>query len=414
MLMLLVPLAMGGLMLVHVGLGRTHSAAHAALGCVAAISVAAIVYIFFGHGVFGSVLESGHTLWIGGRPWGWIGLPSLSAPPNLEHAEPALRVVFPVFCVGVAALVPLSAGADRWRLGGTLLSTALLAGWVYPLFAHWAWAGGWLAQLGANYGLGAGFQDVGGSGVVQAVGGLEALAVTWLLGPRRTKFQANGAVAALPGHNIVFVLFGCLLMLPGWIGLNAAGAMLLHAAPMGGAGLIAVDTLLSAAGALLAALTLTRARFGKPDASLSANGWVAGLVASSAGCASLTPFASLLTGVIAGILVIYATEFLELKLSIDDPAGSVSVHAVAGMWGLLALGIFGRHTLPGQMLAQMVGVGTLLGCTLPMAYLLNWCGDRIYRYRASDDGERQGMDLHELGSGAYPEFVVHREDFSQR
>ena len=121
-------------------------------------------------------------------------------------APPAsLAALLQIFCVGLAALIPLGSGADRWRLRASCLSTALLAGWTYPLFAHWVWGGGWLAQLGANYGLGHGFLDVGGASSIHVLGGLTALSVTWILGPRRGKYSADGMAPAIPGHNAVLV-----------------------------------------------------------------------------------------------------------------------------------------------------------------------------------------------------------------
>jgi Amt family ammonium transporter len=157
---------------------------------------------------------------------------------------------------------------------------------------------------------------------------------------------------------------------------------------------------------------MTKIRFRKPDASLIANGWVGGLAASSAGCASLKPATAVLTGLVAGALVVLAIEFLEFTLKIDDPCGSVSVHAIAGIWGLLAVGIFSGSG--GQLLAQLVGVATLIGFILPLTYGLNWLLGKFIPHRVSIDGERQGLDLHELGADAYPEFVVHADEFMQR
>jgi Amt family ammonium transporter len=285
-----------------------------------------------------------------------------------------------------------------------------LAGWTYPLFAHWVWGGGWLAQLGSSYGLGRGLLDSGGASTIQVVGGLTALTVVWIIGPRRGKYAQDGIAPAIPGHNIVYVLLGALLIVPGWIALNAAGAILFVGAAPSRTPLIAINTVLSAAAACLAALFITRVRFGKPDASLCANGWVGGLVASSAVCAFVSPLLAIGVGLIAGGLVTGAVELLELRLSVDDPGGAISVHAVAGIWGLLAVGIF----VPGQMLAQVVGVASLLGVVLPLSYSLNWLLDRVHPQRTDSEGERLGMDLHELGAGAYPEFMIHNEEFLER
>jgi Amt family ammonium transporter len=175
----------------------------------------------------------------------------------------------------------------------------------------------------------------------------------------------------------------------------------------------------------------TRIRFGKPDASLSANGWIGGLVASSAACAFVKPAVAVVVGLVAGALVTLAVEWFELWLGVDDPGGAIAAHALGGIWGVLSVGLFAHisgRTLnaisdslrgsgsgnSGQWLAQLVGVATLLGFVLPLTYCLNWLLNRLYPQRVPVEGERQGMDLYELGAGAYPEFVTHTEEFTQR
>jgi Amt family ammonium transporter len=189
---------------------------------------------------------------------------------------------------------------------------------------------------------------------------------------------------------------------------NLAGAVLWLNAPLGALPAAAINTMLSASAALAATFTVTRIRFGKPDASLCANGWMSGLVASSACAAIVSPIVSLFVGIVAGVATPLLVEVFELALSVDDPSGAVSVHAAAGIWGLLAAGIFTPK--PGQFVAQLVGIATLLGVFLPMVYLLFWLLDRVVPFRVDPDGERIGMDLHELGGGAYPEFVIHRDE----
>jgi Amt family ammonium transporter len=212
----------------------------------------------------------------------------------------------------------------------------------------------------------------------------------------------------MPGHNAVYILFGCLLALAGWLPFNAAGAILWMHAPLSSLPVTVVNTLLSAAGAVISAFTVTRMRFGKPDASLCANGWLTGLVASSATAAIVSPIQSILIGLIAGVLTPLLVEVLELAVSIDDPSGAISVHGAGGLWGLLAAGAFASR--PGQFVAQLVGIVTLLGLVLPVVYLLFFILNRFLPLRVEADGERLGMDLHELGGGAYPEFVIHRDD----
>jgi Amt family ammonium transporter len=365
---LLTPFAAAGLAIINSGLTRSRSAAHAMLACLAVFAVAVLAYALCG---------------------------------SVVTKSSGVALLLELFSVGIAAAIPLAAGAERWRLAASCASTALLAGWTYPLFARWVWSGGWLAQLG--------FIDAGGASWIHGVGGLTALTIAWIVGPRRGKFSPDGVPAAMPGHNGVIVLLGCMLALPGWIGLNAAGATL-FANGAADAVLIAMNTVVGASAGAIAALATTRLRFGKPDASLAANGWISGLVASSGACAVVKPIEAILIGGIAGLLVIFAIETIELRMKVDDPAGAISVHAVGGMWGVLAAGIFG----PGPLLPQLIGIATLIGCVLPMSYALNWLLDRVLRQRVAAEGERQGMDLFELGAGAYPDFVTHREDLFRR
>lgn len=414
-LVLLAPLAAAGMALINTGLGRSRSAAHSMLAALCVMSVAAIVYCMIGFSWQGYAGGAAHSLSVGGKPWSWIAAePFFLRGRALDGSPVSLVVVFGMISVGIAALIPLGAGADRWRLGASCASAAVLAGWTYPLFAHWVWGGGWLAQLGANYGLGHGFLDAGGASSIHAVGGLTALSIAWILGARRGKYNAESGPAAIPGHNAVIVLLACFLAWLGWLGLNAGGAMLFSGVELGRTVLVIVNTTLSAAASLLATLAITGSRFGKPDASVCANGWFGGLVASSAACAFVSPVAAIMIGLVAGALVTLTVAYIEWPLGIDDPGGAISVHAVAGLWSLLALGIFARFPdgASSQWLAQLIGVATLIGFVLPMTYALNWALSLIYPPRVASEGERQGMDLHELGAGAYPEFVTHTEEFT--
>jgi ammonium transporter, Amt family len=371
----LAPLALAGLALVNSGLNRSRSAAQGMLASLVAMAVAVLTYAAFGFAV-----TSGARGALFLREIDWNGTSGFA-------------LLFQLIGVAMAAVIPVAAGAERWRLAAVCASTVLLAGCVFPLFARWAWGGGWLAQLG--------FVDAAGSSCIHALAGFTALAIAWILGSRHGKFTREGMPTAMPGHNAVIVLFGCMLALVGWLGMNSAGAMLFGRVSAAACMLVAVNTVLSASAAAIAALIVTRVRFGKPDASLTANGWVSGLVASSAAAGAMKPAEAMLMGFIVGALVIFAVEIVELRMKVDDPAGAISVHAVGGLCGVFAAGDF---------TTQLVGVATLLGFILPLAYGLNWLLNLLVRQRVAAEGERQGMDLFELGAGAYPEFVTHRED----
>jgi Amt family ammonium transporter len=409
-LLLLSPLSIAGVALINTGLGRSRSAAQALLGNLAILAVTAIIFAVFGAALAGC-LSGSHDLvfHLSGKSWSWLGLgPLFLHSLSSASFQSQLVLLFEFLAVGFAALLPWGSGADRWRLVAGCAGAAILAAIVFPLAAHWVWNGGWLTQLGVNFSLGIGFLDVGGAGCIHVLGGMSALSVIWITGPRRGKFPKEGFSTAMPGHSATYVLFGCFVSLVGWMAWNLAGAILWLNAPLATLPQTAINTLLCASTALAATFTVTQTRFGKPDASLCANGWMSGLVASSASAALVSPAASLFIGIVAGIVTPLLVELLELALSIDDPSGAISVHAAAGIWGLFAAGLFAPQA--GQLIAQLIGIATLLGVFMPLIYLLFWILNRFVPFRVDPDGERIGMDLHELGGGAYPEFVIHRDE----
>jgi Amt family ammonium transporter len=429
-LILLAPFSIAGISLINTGMGRSRSAAHSLLTSLCIFAVAAGAYVVCGFAWQMYTGAPAHIVTAAGRQWNWLGRgPFFLRGIDFNGAPISLAAWLQIFSVGLAALIPLGACLDRWKLSAACASTALLAGWTYPLFAHWVWGGGWLAQLGINAEMGHGVIDAGGSGTIHAVGGLTALALAWILGPRRGKYSLEGMPTAIPGHNAVLILLGCFLSLLGWLGLNSAGAILFTGAAPGRVALISINTTLAAGAAILAAVVITGLRFGRPDVSISANGWVGGLVASSASCAFVSPIAAFVIGAVAGALITYSVEWFELHFGIDDPGGAISVHALGGIWGLLAVAIFASFPAPqvgiggtlgpasstggDQALAQIVAIATLIGFVLPLTYALNFGLNRIWPQRVAIEGERQGLDLYELGGGAYPDFVTHSEEFGQ-
>jgi Amt family ammonium transporter len=405
-LLLIAPLTIAGVAFLNTGLGRARSAAQALVGSIALAALAAILFV-----AFGSALATGPGLafHLAGKPWNLFGSGVFFACGLASQPiEAQLGLLFELFAVALTVLLPWGSGADRLRLAAGACIAALYALVLFPLAAHWSWDTGWMAALGTNFGLGAGFIDPGGSGSIHVLGGFGALAVVWITGPRHGKFPKEGLSTAMPGHNVVYVLFGCLVSLVGWMAWNAAGALLWLHAPLTQLPQTVLNTVLSATAALAVTFTVTNIRFGKPDASLSANGWMAGLVASSASAAVIAPIAALFVGIIAGLVTPLLVELFELALSVDDPSGAIAVHMVAGLWGLLAAGLFSGG--PGQLLAQLIGIAVLLGFFLPLVYFLLLGLNRLVPFRADYDSERIGMDLSELGGNAYPEFVMHRDD----
>ena len=425
---LLAPLAIAGLALINSGLGRARSAAHSLLASLCIFSVAAAAYVICGFAWQSYSGAPGHLFAAAGRDWNWLGRgPFFLRGMELDGSALSLCACLQIFSVGLAALIPVGACLDRWRLSAACASTALFAGWTYPLFAHWVWGGGWLAQLGANSGMGRGVVDAGGSGTIQAVGGLTALALAWILGPRRGKYSVEGMPMAIPGHNAVMILFGCLVTFVGWLGLNSAGALLFAGIAPGRVVLVSINTALAAGAAILAAAGLTRLRFGRPDVSISANGWVGGLVASSASCAFVSPVGSagdrrrgrraghLLGGMVRAALRRRRSRRRHFGARSGRNLGIAGRGDFCSSCPLAAAGEAAAASAhdSSQWLAQIVAIATLLGFVLPLTYGLNLALDRIWPQRVAIEGERQGLDLYELGAGAYPEFVTHSEEFTQ-
>ncbi len=326
-----------------------------------------------------------------------------------------------VVYLNVAATIPTGAMAERWTFKSFIVYGFFMSALVYPLYAKWVWGGGWLAQLGRNFGLGHGVVDFAGSSVVHMVGGAAGLAGAIVLGPRMGKYRANGTPTAIPGHHMPMAIVGCLILFFGWFGLNAGPAFAANGARVG---LIAVNTLLASAAAAFSALCFMWLRYGRPDLSLSANGLLGGLVAISASCAFVSPFGAVVIGLVAGILCCASVFFVERKLKVDDPVGAVSVHGACGAWGMIALGLFadgasgdGLNNVAGavkglfyggasQFVAQAAGVVVNVVFVFVAMFAFFKVLDKITPLRVSEEVEFEGLDQNEVSVTAYPDFSI--------
>jgi len=318
---------------------------------------------------------------------------------------------------------------ERWKYSAFMVSTMFLGAFTYPIFANWAWGGGWLAMLGANFGLGHGYADFAGSGVVHSVGGITALACALILGPRIGKYTRDGKANAIPGHDIMWVLCGCFILAFGWFGFNPGSTL----AMSGNGGLraasVAVNTMLAGMTGSFGGILYMWIRYGKPDASMTGNAFLAGLVAITAPSGFVNPVASAIIGLVAGVLVCLSCEFIERVLKVDDPVGAISVHGTNGLWGVIAVGLFsdGKSNYggswngvagnvtglfygdAGQFVAQLMGVATLVGFVFVMSFVVNLFVDWFVGHRVSAQSELEGLDLPEMGAVAYPDFVLRAE-----
>jgi ammonium transporter, Amt family len=357
------------------------------------------------------------SLRLGNHPFGLIGLGKFGLL-GLSHQPGSLAMfLFGTVFMGIAATIPTGAMAERWKFSAFLLYGFFISMFLYPLYGNWVWGGGWLSQLGVNFGLGHGQVDFGGSSVVNLTGGLTALAGATVLGPRIGKFRRDGAIGLLAGHNLPLAMSGTLILAFGWFGLNA-GSTLAASDPR--IGLIAVNTMLASAAGSLTAILYLQQRYNRPDIAMACHGLLGGLVAITASCAFVSPPAALLIGIIAGLLVVGSVRALEQRLRIDDPAGAIPVHAVCGLWGALALGIFADGTYgdgwngvagpvrglltgdPAQFIAQFIGVAANAIVTFSLALAFFIIVDRTIGNRVPAEVEWTGLDSLEMGSEAYP------------
>lgn len=400
-LLLLIPCAHASVLLMHQGLGRSRSAGHTAISCLCATATAVLAVILLGSH-FIAPGPAAHVLHLGRATFDWLGAgASLGGVVDVPRM---LSVTLEALIVSLVATIPVGTGSDRWRLVSVCLCTALLAAFIAPLYLHATWGHGWLqTQLQAI--------DGGGAGAVDCMGGLAALSVALILGPRAGKYQ-DRQLNAIPGHNIAQVLLGCLFGLIGWTAMTCAIALLFAGATELQLARIPCNMLLGASGGLLASVLHTTVRYRKPDASISANGWMAGLAAVSAAATSTSPWWAALTGAAAGALLPWLVEMLELQLLMDDPGGCIATYLGGGMVGLLSTAIFaqGLHPYEAGLLATLAVLATLLGLIFPLIHGTNLLLNLWVPLRVDASGDIQGMDVRELGSGTYPEFVVHVQD----
>jgi Amt family ammonium transporter len=364
-------------------------------------SIAALSYWAFGFALMfgGSKLSSGLEH---GTPW--VGLSGFFLSGSAYDVTTALFWIFQMVFAATAATIVAGAMAERTKIQAYLAYSFLVSALVYPIYGHWVWGGGWLATL--PFGVGA--RDFAGSGVVHAVGGLLALVGAAMVGPRIGKFNPDGTANTLPGHNMTYVVSGTFILFFGWFGFNAGSTL---AATDLRISVIAVNTFLAGATGGVVALYASLARTGKADIGMACNGALAGLVGITAPCAYVPTWAAVVIGGVATWIMMWSLGFVERVLKVDDPVGAVSVHAAGGLWGLLAVGIFADGTYGdvrglivgevGQLVAQLISMGTVTVWTLGTGYVLFALIRATIGLRASREEELQGLDIPEHGVPAY-------------
>ena len=435
----LVMFMQAGFAIVETGLCRAKNANHTMMMNFMVYGIGMLAYYLIGFAIqMGGVggvanlggaapLNSEFAMTLFGKPFGLFGQHGLFLTQGGTYDVGVMVVfLFQMVFMDTALTIVTGSAAERWKYSAFLISSFVLGAFTYPLFANWAWGGGWLANLGTNFGLGKGYCDFAGSGVVHAVGGLTALAAAIIVGPRLGKFTRAGKPNAIPGHDIVLVLTGCFILAFGWFGFNPGST--LGASGNGSLRIssIAVNTMLAGMTGGFGAMFYMWTRYGKPDASMSGNGLLAGLVAITAPSGFVNPVCACIIGLIAGVLVCLSVEFVEKVMKVDDPVGAISVHGANGIWGVISVGLFadGRSNYGGswngvngsvtglfygdasQLIAQLIGVVTLVGFVFTLSFVFNLAIDAFAGQRVSAKAELEGLDLPEMGALGYPEFEL--------
>jgi Amt family ammonium transporter len=366
------------------------------------------------------------TINLFGKPFGLLGHKGfLLQGVGYDTAAFALFLFQMVF-MDTTATIPTGGAAERWKFSAFMIYGCFIGTIMYPVFGNWVWGGGWLSQLGTNFGLGHGHVDFAGSSVVHLQGGVIALIFAWLIGPRYGKYDRNGKlVHPIVAHNIPMVMLGTFILAFGWFGFNPGSSL---AGTDLRIAVVAVNTMLaSASGALGALLWMWWFRTKKPDPSMMCNGMLAGLVAITCPCAFVTAGGAFFIGLIAGVLVVESVFFFDRK-RIDDPVGAISVHGVNGAWGCLSLGLFAdgsygdkwngvAGTVKGlfyggglsQFWAELIGVTTCFVTLSILSLIVYYIAELLVGNRVSLETEIEGLDLPEMGVPGYSGVVLDKQ-----
>ncbi|MEK1904972.1 MAG: ammonium transporter [Pseudomonas sp.] len=338
----------------------------------------------------------GFGLMFGANTTGWYGM-SHFAPHDGEPWDFTF-LLFQMMFAATAATIASGAMAERTRYAGYLVGAVVISGFIYPVFGSWVWSGayggqGWLAKMG--------FIDFAGSTVVHSVGAWCALAGILVLGPRLGRFAADGTPRAIPGHNLSLVTLGGFVLWLGWFGFNAGSTLAMNHS----LGLIALNTHLAAAAGAIGAMLALRSTSSPLLLTTTINGSLGGLVGITAGCATMLPGYAILTGLVAGFVVVFGMRLLD-SLGLDDVVGAVPVHGFCGIWGTLAAGLFFTGDLFSwaRVSVQLIGSGVAFLWAFPMALAMYFIVAKTIGLRTSTQDEQRGLDFAEHAEVGYPEF----------
>jgi len=396
---ILVLFMQAGFIMLETGSTRMKNAGHIAGKTVFTVGLCSLIFWAVGYGlIFG---KSGNAF-IG---WGDF----IFNPAASEGLPPSIFFMFQMAFAAVSLSIAFGGFAERAKMSVYVVFTILFTVLIYPVIAHWIWGGGWLSEHGK--------QDFAGSTVVHLTGAMAALAGTILLKPRIGKYNKNGTTNEIHGHNQVFTSLGVLILWIGWFGFNAGSTL---AVGDGFFGYVALNTQLGCGAAALSALVISWLWNGKADIPTILNGTLAGLVAITASCAFVEPWAAIVIGAIAGVLVFLSIKMFD-KLRIDDPIAALSVHGVAGVWGTISNGFFATPELAAkvnvgqggllytgtfdQLWVQIYGVAASGAFAFVVSFIVLYIMKKTVGLRVTEEQEIVGLDLSEHGVYGYPEHL---------
>lgn len=384
-----------GFAMLESGLVRAKNTTEILTKNIALYAVASVMYMLIGYHIMYSSPEGGILPSLGFLLGDENAADAIlaggdDAPYYAARADFFFQVVFAATCMSIVS----GAVAERMKLWAFMVFAVAMTGFIYPIQGFWKWGSGFLNE--------AGFLDFAGSGVVHMAGAAAALAGVLLLGARKGKYGPNGQINAFPGANLPMATLGTFILWMGWFGFN--GGSQLKMSTIDDANAVAnvfVNTNMSAAGGLIAALLVARILFGKADLTMALNGALAGLVAITAEPLTPTALQATLIGAVGGVLVVFSILGLD-KIKIDDPVGAISVHGVVGIWGLLAVCLTNADSSLG---AQLLGIGSIFTFVF-VSSLIVWSVIKlVIGLRVSEEEEYEGVDIAECGMEAYPEFT---------
>ncbi len=389
----LVFLMQAGFALVEAGFTRAKNTANIAMKNFMDFSVGALVYWAIGFGL----AYGGSTL------GGFVAYGGIGDAFFVNESALSTSWFFQVVFAATAATIVSGAMAERTKFSSYLMYTVFITGFIYPIVSHWAWGGGFLSTLPTPY------IDFAGSGVVHLVGGVAALAGVLAIGPRIGKYDADGRSRPIPGHSLLLATLGVFLLWFGWYGFN--GGSTLAAVGADFPSVIVTTTLAAAAGGTAAMFVAwANPAYGRPDPGMTLNGCLAGLVGITAGCANVNNYGAVIIGLVAGAIVVFSVVLVD-RMRIDDPVGAISVHGVAGVWGLVAVGLLdtsGGLLFGGgvdQLVSQLIGAVSIVAWTFVTSSVVFWAIKLTVGLRVRPEVEIAGLDRIEHGTEAYPEFM---------